>query len=291
MNSSRLHTAHAALMALLPDPPSARISPALSGVPETTLLTLWNRASFATGEQAVLEDPVALRLLQRIDYDFSGTFTRPYPAHAIRSRWFDEQLRRFLANAPEGPVVALGEGLETQFWRVDNGRARWYSVDLPESIALRSRLLPHHERSLSIACSALDEGWLQAVPAGPQPVFISAAGLFMYFSREETLTLLRRIQRRWPRGELVFDTIPHWFSRKTLKGFRGGARYTCPPMPFALALREVPAFLAQAGLRCERAVTYAQPYPQHMKAFALLSRIGWMRNHIAPGLVHARWGD
>ena len=32
---------------------------------------------------------------------------------------------------PAGTVVALGEGLETQFWRPDNGRVRWLSVDLP----------------------------------------------------------------------------------------------------------------------------------------------------------------
>jgi hypothetical protein len=34
-------------------------------------------------------------------------------------------VRRFLVEHPEGTVVALGEGLETQFWRVDNGLVRW----------------------------------------------------------------------------------------------------------------------------------------------------------------------
>jgi hypothetical protein len=29
-------------------------------------------------------------------------------------------VRRFVAQHPAGTVVALGEGLETQFWRVDN---------------------------------------------------------------------------------------------------------------------------------------------------------------------------
>jgi O-methyltransferase involved in polyketide biosynthesis len=33
---------------------------------------------------------------------------------------FDREVRRFLAAHPGGTVVALGEGLETQFWRVDN---------------------------------------------------------------------------------------------------------------------------------------------------------------------------
>jgi O-methyltransferase involved in polyketide biosynthesis len=34
-------------------------------------------------------------------------------------------------------VVALGEGLETQFWRLDNGRVRWLTVDLPDTMDLR----------------------------------------------------------------------------------------------------------------------------------------------------------
>jgi O-methyltransferase involved in polyketide biosynthesis len=32
--------------------------------------------------------------------------------------------------------VSLGEGLETQGRRVDNGRLRWLSVDLPDAIRL-----------------------------------------------------------------------------------------------------------------------------------------------------------
>jgi len=35
---------------------------------------------------------------------------------------FDEQVRRFLEEHPDGTVVGLAEGLETQAWRVDNGR-------------------------------------------------------------------------------------------------------------------------------------------------------------------------
>ena len=40
---------------------------------------------------------------------------------------------RFLAANPDGTVVALGEGLETGFWRVDNGSVNWLTVELPET--------------------------------------------------------------------------------------------------------------------------------------------------------------
>jgi O-methyltransferase involved in polyketide biosynthesis len=56
-----------------------------------------------------------------------------------RARGAAARRRRFLAANPDGTVVALGEGLETQFWRVDNGRVRWLTVDLPETIAAASR--------------------------------------------------------------------------------------------------------------------------------------------------------
>ena len=69
-------------------------------------------------------------------------------------RAFDNAIRRVLRRKPDATVVALGEGLETQFWRVDNGRVRWVTVDLPESIALREQVLP--TASETIAASALD---------------------------------------------------------------------------------------------------------------------------------------
>jgi O-methyltransferase involved in polyketide biosynthesis len=58
-------------------------------------------------------------------------------------------------------VVALGEGLETQFWRVDDGRVRWLTVDLPMAVDVRRRLLgddPPRRRTLAV--SALDFSWM-----------------------------------------------------------------------------------------------------------------------------------
>ena len=62
---------------------------------------------------------------------------------------FDAAVRRFLGSHPAGTVVALGEGLETQFWRLDNGQVRWLTVDLPETMDLRHRLLPDGPRQSS----------------------------------------------------------------------------------------------------------------------------------------------
>src|SRR5690349_23305140 len=184
-----------------------RVRVALGGVPETLLWTLYQRAAEARRGDAVLEDPLAVELVERIDYPFaqrfgSGGFGQ---WQALRARCFDDEVRRFLQRHPDGTVVALGEGLETQFWRVDNGRVHWLTVDVPETIELRERLLPDDpRRRRTVAGSALDEGWLDEVDA-QRAVLVTAQGLLMYFERTDVHALIARCAARLPGAELVFD--------------------------------------------------------------------------------------
>lgn len=269
------------------------VAPGLGGVPETMLLTIWARATYAERIDGLLYDPMLSSLIKRIDYDFQGRFGKQNAMCAIRSRCGDDHLREFLARHPQGTVVVLGEGLETQFWRVDNGQVQWYSVDLPQAIDIRRRLLPAHPRNHLIAGSALESGWLEQVGAEQRgPVFVCAAGLLMYFTRSQVEDLLRRISQNFSGGELFFDTIPPWFSRKTLKGWKLSNNYTTPPMPFGMPLAQLHEFVEQApGMRVVAAPTYGEPYPRYAKTFALLSRIGYARRWLAPGLVHCTFGN
>ena len=70
----------------------------------------------------------------------------------------DAALRRVLAGVPDATVVALGEGFETQFWRVDDGRLRWLALDLPEVVAVRREVLPDGPRNRTLAGSAAGDG-------------------------------------------------------------------------------------------------------------------------------------
>ncbi|MFJ4142896.1 class I SAM-dependent methyltransferase [Pseudomonas sp. NPDC089734] len=268
-----------------------RLAPNLSGVPETMLMTVWNRAAFSQGPDPLLDDPVLLSLLDRIDYDFHSHFGRPNSTHAIRSRYADERVRDFLERHPDGTVVALGEGLETQFWRVDNGRVQWFSIDLPEAIETRRNLLPMHSRNHLLACSALDTTWLEQVAQQTEgPVFVTAAGLLMYFQQAEVLALLQAMVKTLRQGELFFDCIPPWFSRKTLKGMHLTPDYKTPPMPFGIALGDLPDFVNQVpGLKLLEDKTYGEPWPRYMRALAVLSHIRPLRQRFAPGLVHCRF--
>jgi O-methyltransferase involved in polyketide biosynthesis len=74
-------------------------------------------------------------------------------------------MRDFLTAYPRASVVALAEGLQTSFWRLDaEGCAdelTWYSVDSPLVMALRAQLLPHDDVSCcrrAAACSRSPRG-------------------------------------------------------------------------------------------------------------------------------------
>jgi len=260
---------------------------ALGGVPETMLWPLWNRAAEQRRTDRLIDDPLAAELAERLDVDFAGLFGKPSVLHAIRARVGDDLIRAYLSNHPGGTVVALGEGLETQFWRVASTDCRWISVDVAEAAELRRTLLPASSQITTIACSALDPAWMDAVPAGPPP-FLSAAGLLMYFKPYEVQTLLGEIARCFPGAQVFFDTIPPGFSRRTLRGYKVTPRYTAPPMPWGISVSRVPAFLAGAGgWETTFARTYAEPFPHRIPMLALLGRIGAVRERLAPALVHA----
>jgi O-methyltransferase involved in polyketide biosynthesis len=212
----------------------------LEGVPETLLWTLYMRASEARRPGSVIDDPMAVELLERIDYPFEERFGAPRLAQwqALRARTFDDEVRRFLGRHPDGTVVALGEGLETQFWRVDNGSVNWVTVELPETLAVRELLLPRHERVQTIGGSALDEAWMDEVDAS-RGLLITAQGLLMYFEPAEVHGLIARCGARFPAAELVFDAIPRWLAERSQKGqLKGPSGYQPPPWKWGIDSKE-----------------------------------------------------
>ncbi len=220
-------------------PPSHKV--ALTGVSETALLTLNARATEARrGGDALIEDPMAVALVDSIDFDFAK-FGPTRQDIAIRAQAFDGAAKAYLSTHPSATVVALAEGLQTSFWRLEaalpEGRFRWLTVDLPPIIDIRKRLLPSSPRISVLAQSALDYSWMDSVDSS-DGVFITAEGLLMYLQPEQSLGLIAECAKRFPGGQLLFDLPPRWFSRWSRLGIRTSLRYTVPEMPFSLSVGE-----------------------------------------------------
>lgn len=209
----------------------------LTGVPETMLWTLHNRATEAQRSDGILQDPRCVEIYNSIQYDFQRSFGKADPSHAVRSVLFDNAILDFLKIYPQGIIVSLGEGLETEVLRCDNGTNRWLSIDLPESIAVRERFIQPTPRFRHLAKSALDLSWLNELT--DEPVFIAAQGLFMYFEEHEVQNLLVAINLKFSNYTLMFDTVPRWFSKMTLKGLKKTPYYTTPKMPWGINANEI----------------------------------------------------
>ncbi|MGE2723257.1 class I SAM-dependent methyltransferase [Mycolicibacterium pulveris] len=208
----------------------------LEGVSATTLWTLHNRASEAKRSDGVIRDPWAVALFDTIDYDYLK-FGKPNPSHALRAVAFDTATRDYLTTHPKASVVALAEGLQTSFWRLERAgvanEITWHSVDLPPVIALRDKLLPSDERIVTLAQSALDRSWMDRIDA-EHGAFITAEGLLMYLQPDDALGLIADCAARFPGARMMFDSVPPWLSRRSLSGLKLSDRYIAPPMPFGL---------------------------------------------------------
>jgi O-methyltransferase involved in polyketide biosynthesis len=259
----------------------------LTGVPETMLWPLWNRANEAKRKDRLIDDPLAIALVSKVDYDFRGHFGSPSVLHPIRARVCDDLIRGYLSRSASPTVIALGEGLETQFWRIGPGAGRWYSVDVAPAIEARGRLLPQPSEITPIARSALDYGWMDEIEAAAPP-FISAAGLLMYFKQAEVVSLLQEIARRFEGAEIFFDTIPVSFSRKTIRGLKITKRYTAPPMPWGVNWSKLPAFVREIGdWEARKVQLYVDPFPNRMPLGSLLSKLlPGLRDVFGAALVH-----
>ena len=153
------------------------IAVALGPVQETLLIPLLGRAAETQKANGLIQDDKAVEIVAALDYDFSKwQKSKTLAAATLRTRMVDQDVQAFLADHPTGTVVEIGCGLNTRFERLDNGQARWFDLDLPDSLALRRRFFQDEPRRIMLEASVLDTDWMETVAATGGPwCFISEA--------------------------------------------------------------------------------------------------------------------
>jgi O-methyltransferase involved in polyketide biosynthesis len=193
-------------------PPSASAPEPLTlgPVAKTMMIPLWARAAETRKRRPLVRDVRALEICERIDYDFD-TFRHAYGSQigcVLRGLLYDRWVGNFLDRHPGGTVVELGAGLSTRFERIDNGKAHWVDVDLPDAIALRRTHVTPAPRRTLIAASVLDADWPAAVArAAPGPYYFVSEGMLMYLDEKDVRALLVRIASSFGPCEVAFDSI------------------------------------------------------------------------------------
>lgn len=190
----------------------------LTPISETLYIPLRGRIYASKHHPDILYDATALALLPRLPrkaHEVAGESEYTLLASAVRSRQMDLAIQRFLSQSPEGAVINLGCGLETLAQRNSNGKARWFSLDLPEVIALRETLLSACCYEKTMAFSMFDTAWIERVKSlSKGPYLVIASGLFYYFNTQSVMALMRSLFG-FGEATLVFDAVSSFGMRGT----------------------------------------------------------------------------
>lgn len=196
--------------------------PDFNTIEDTLFVPMLGRIYASKHFPHILYDEKALELEARLPQTIKGKDTQTQytlMAGAVRSTNMDRYISDFVKRNPGGIVVELGCGLETAFYRNDDGKTVWYEVDLPDVIAYRNSLLGSQERDRTIAADAFGGTWIEQIrEMHPDvPLLITASGLFYYFERDKVLGLFQAL-KKYGKIEVVFDTV-------NAKGMKQMGRY------------------------------------------------------------------
>ena len=183
---------------------------------ETLLIPLYAKAQPGN---PLFFDSKAQDILNQVDYDFNRLRT-PYKTVILvcqRAKKLDAVTRDFLNENPSGVVLHLGCGLDSRFWRVDNGSVNWYDLDMPPVIELRQHFYPESERYHLLTSSVTDLDWMSEVRAENQPVLVVAEGLLMYLDEEDVKRLLLQLHKVFPGCQLIADVFSQMTARSATR--------------------------------------------------------------------------
>jgi methyltransferase (TIGR00027 family) len=196
----------------------------LKAVSETALITLRARVLEAEKEKPVIEDPIGLECLNRLqsllpietrskilNRKLSSTLTRHI---ALRSRKYDSYARTFIEENPNGMVVNLGCGFDTRYWRVSANAWKYVEIDLPEVIEIKKKVLGDIANYEMIGCSVLEEAWIERIlSVQKENVLFLAEGLFMYLPKNEVIGIFNKLSGSFSQSQVVFEVVNEKYTK------------------------------------------------------------------------------
>ncbi|MFW0793384.1 class I SAM-dependent methyltransferase [Gordonia sp. CPCC 205515] len=241
----------------------------LGEVQETLLIPLYGRAQDAQSRSSMLGDRKAVELVDAIDYDFTKFRGPSLVGAVLRASIFDQYVREFLDAHPDGTVVDLGCGLSTRFDRLDNGRVRWFDLDVDDTMALRRKFFTDSERYTMIAGSLFDDDWHDQVRERGGPVFLLTEAVLLYFPEDQVHETLRRWSTVFPDTLIAFDTGGHLMMNSqdrnpVFKAVPARMEWIC----------DDPTTLQDFGLQLIESRTFAQPQPSVAQRWSAKYRYG-----------------
>lgn len=200
----------------------------LPDVAETGMLTFYCHVIESQSPDPILRDEKAVEISHQLSPVFAnsssrllrslaqGKIRRELVTHiTLRAKKYDEYVTTFLKVNPDGIIVNIGCGMDSRFYRIDNGKVTFFDLDLPGMIEYKKLFYKETDRYHLIAASVFDHAWMdQVAKIGKHPVLFMAEGVFMYLDGEKVKDLILTLQARFPGSELVCEVVTETFTRK-----------------------------------------------------------------------------
>lgn len=187
---------------------SEKINIEFKNIQETLILPLWGRAVENQKTNPLLIDTTAKEIIDKIDYDFS--IIEKNISYISQLGWvarcieIDSLIKEYIEKYKEATIVNIGCGFDKTFERIDNGKIKWYDLDLPDVINIRKKIIKKNERREYISNSFFDENWLNTISVKENVLFF-AAGVFYYFTENKIKEFVQKIIENYPKCEIIFD--------------------------------------------------------------------------------------
>jgi O-methyltransferase involved in polyketide biosynthesis len=174
-------------------------------IQETALIPLAIKASETARPNARIRDEKARAIIDALGVDVSKY--DPFLSHegvVARTIMFRDTLKDLLEKYPDAVCINLGCGFDDKFSQVDNGRLRWFDVDLPDQIAVRRKVFQDRDRCTMLDGDALDGAWTKTLPKADMYIIV-VEGVLEYFSKDQVKTCLNMLCDCFPHGYLLAE--------------------------------------------------------------------------------------
>ena len=177
----------------------------ITGVPETMIQTLYARAKESKKKKHYIYDEQAISIVENMDYDFSKADKDMKMSAGVIARtiMLDKMVGDYVSRHPEATVINIACGMDTRVYRVDNGKIRWFNIDLPETIGVRKRFLDENDRIKMMEYSAMDEAWADDIGEVAGDVLVVIEGLSMYLSEQDIKKILNIIAKHYNENDVT----------------------------------------------------------------------------------------
>ncbi|SON51380.1 class I SAM-dependent methyltransferase [Vibrio tapetis] len=204
-------------MTQLKSPPKAQYQ-----IPKHLLQPMWLRSRESMVDGGLVFDPIAANACRRCHLApdcLAGDIDQQQLLHASLTQLCDDAVRNFLHRHPDAWVLNVGAGLDTRFYRLDNGRCHWLELDISENLLWRQRLFHPSERYQLRCGSVTQTEWLDelAIPEDA-PVLIVSDHALLNCSESEIGKFMCMLARRFIHAQSCFvvagDKTQSWLGKK-----------------------------------------------------------------------------